>query len=56
MRTHFKGSGFIDDIKNISDKVNKYKNAIVYGRNYYQLKVRYILNNKHGKNIIISAE
>ena len=51
---NLKGSGFIDDIKNIHDKVNKYKDAIVYGRNDYQPKVREILNN-HGKDIIISA-
>ena len=54
MKMNLKGSGFIDDIKNIHDKVNKYKDAIVYGRNDYQPKVREILNN-HGKDIIISA-
>ena len=35
MKKNLKGSGVIDDIKNMSDKVNKYKDAIVNGRNVY---------------------
>ena len=49
MRTNIKESGYIDDIKNLADKVNNYINAIIFGRNY-QPKVRDILN-KHGMKL-----